>query len=460
MDSYDVVVVGGGPGGYVAAIRAAQLGLRAAVVEREELGGVCLNWGCIPTKALIHNASLVRTVKQGKEFGLSFEGLHYDYGAAVERSRRVSARLVKGVQALMKKNRIDVFRGEAFLSARDRVQVRPDGPELTAKHVILATGGRSRALPGIPFKDPEILSSREAVVLKELPQSLLIIGGGAIGCEFGYVYRAYDVAVTIVEMLPRLLPLEDPEVSAVVEKQFSKQGIQVRTGTKVLSMEVADGGVRARLSGPTGEEEIRADRALVAIGVQGNVENLGLESLGVQTERGFIVVDEQMRTNVPGVFAIGDVTGKVLLAHVASAQGELAAEVIAGHTPRPLHYDDMPRAVYCQPQVASLGLTEEKARERGYDVRTGVFPFRANGKALGQHDWEGFCKVVIDAKYGEVLGAHLVGPEVTELLPAIGLARTLEGTAEDIAGTVHAHPTLSEAIREAVLVALGRAINF
>jgi dihydrolipoamide dehydrogenase len=459
MEAYDVVVIGGGPGGYVAAIRAAQLGLRTAVVEREALGGVCLNWGCIPTKALIHNAALVNTLKQAKEFGISFDGLQVEYAPAVERSRRVTNRLVKGVQGLMKKNGIDVHTGNGYLAGPGRVQVRQDGPELQARNVIIATGGRSRAIPGVAFDGERILSSREAVVLKELPSSMLVIGGGPIGLEFGYVFASYGCAVTVVEMMPHVLPLEDPEVAAIVEKQLAKQGMRIFAGTRVLSVETGDKGVKARVSGPKGEEELEAERILVAIGVQGNTEDLGLEALGIQMERGFIQVNDRMETNVPGVYAIGDVTGKMLLAHVASAQGKVAAEVIAGQTPRPLVYTDMPRAVYCHPQVASVGLTEAMAVERGYEVKTGSFPFRANGKALGQHDWEGFCKFVMDARSGELLGGHLVGPEVTELLPELGVTRTLEGTVEDIAHTVHAHPTLSEVLHETALVTLGRGVH-
>ena len=460
MQTYDVVVIGGGPGGYVAASRAAQLGLRTAVVEREEMGGVCLNWGCIPTKALIYNSSLVRLFKQAGEFGIACDNLRYDYAPAVERSRRVVKRLVTGVNSLMKKNKIDVHHGGGFLTAPGRVQVRPDGPELEARNVILATGGRPRAVPGISFDHPAVMSSREAVVLKDVPKSLLVVGGGPIGIEFGYVFSGYDCAVTVVEMLPRILPLEESEISDVVAKQLGKQGLQFRLESRVTALDDVEGGVRARIAGPKGEEDITAERVLVAIGVRGNIEDLGLEALGVETDRrGFIPVDDRMATNVAGIYAIGDVTGKMPLAHVASAQGEVAAEVIAGHSPAPLAYADMPRAVYCHPQVASMGLTEAEARERGLEVKVGSFPFRANGRALGQHDWEGFCKVITDARYGEILGAHFVGPEVSELLPEFGLARTLEATVEDIGRTVHAHPTLSEAAHEAALGALGRAIH-
>lgn len=460
MDSYDVVVIGGGPGGYTAAIRAAQLGLRTALVEQSELGGVCLNFGCIPTKALLFNAGLVNLVKQAKEFGIAFDDLQYHYAPAFERSRRVVGRLLKGVQALMKKNGIEVYQGSGYLSAPQRVQVRPNGPDLETKNVILATGGRPRALPGIPFQQPEVLSCREAVLLQEVPKSLLIVGAGPIGMEFGYLFRTYDCEVTLVEILPRVLPLEEPEISEAVARAFVKRGVRIHTESRLVSLEVGNGGVSARIAGPKGETSLCVERVLVAVGVQGNIEGIGLETLGVRTEGHFICVDDRMATNVPGIYAVGDVTGKMPLAHVAAAQGVVAAEAIAGQAPSPLRYEDMPRAVYCQPQVASVGLSEAQARERGHEVKTGTFPFRANGKALAQHDWDGFVKVVMDAKTGTLLGAHLVGPEVTELLPEIGLARTLQATAEQVALTVHAHPTLSEALHEAVLAALGRPLNF
>lgn len=442
----------------MAAIRAAQLGLRTAVVEHSDLGGICLNLGCIPTKALIQNASVVNLVKQAGDYGVSCENLTYSYGPAYERSRRVVKRLVTGVGSLMKKNRIDVIKGSGSLAGAGKVKVS-DGTQLGAKNVIVATGARPRSVPGITMDGERVLSYREAVVLKDVPSSMLIIGAGPIGMEFGYVFHSYDCAVTIVEMLPRALPLEEPEISELVQKQFSKQGIQVRTESRVTGLESTPEGVRARIAGPKGEEELTVEKVLVAIGIQANVENIGLEEAGVAMERGCIKIDDQMRTNVPGIYAVGDVTGKMALAHVASAQGEIAAEVIAGHEPAPLVYHDMPRAVYCHPQVASLGLTEAQARERGYDVRVGSFPFRANGKALGLNDWEGYVKIIVDARYGELLGASLVGPEVTELLPELGVTRTLEGTAEDIGRTVHAHPTLSEAVREAALAALGKAIH-
>ncbi|HEX2999955.1 MAG TPA: dihydrolipoyl dehydrogenase, partial [Armatimonadota bacterium] len=390
MEPYDVVVIGGGPGGYVAAIRAAQLGLRTALVEREELGGVCLNWGCVPSKALIHNANLVNTLKNAKEFGISFDNLRCDYAPAVERSRRVSGRLVKGIQMLMKKNHVDVYKGSGFIPAPGKVQVRPDGTELETRTIIVATGGHARTIPGITFDDPLVLSSREAIVMKDLPESLLVIGGGPIGIEFSYVFNAFGCNVTVVEMLPHILPNDEPEIAEVVTKQLTKQGLKIFAGTKMSSLDTTSGKVRAHLSGPKGEEDIEADRVLLAVGVAPNSTDLGLEALGVNIQRGAIQVDDRMATNVPGIYAIGDVTGKMLLAHVASAQGEVAAETIAGLETKPLRYHDMPRATYCHPQAASVGLTEPQARERGHEVKIGSFPFRANGKALGEHDWEGF----------------------------------------------------------------------
>ncbi len=473
---FDVLVIGGGPGGYVAAIRAAQLGLKAAVVEREALGGVCLNWGCIPSKALLRNAELVNIIhEQGKDFGFSFDNFSADFEKAFKRSRQVSQRLVKGVGFLMKKNNIEVINGTARLtspnsavvteaSASAGSQPAPAGREVTAKHIILATGARNRTFPGMETDGERVLGYREAIVLPESPTSLVVIGTGAIGVEFAYVHKAYGAKVTLVEMLPRMLPLEDEEVSQELEKLYVKMGIDVRTNTRVERIERTDGGVRVHAQNAVGEKvTFDAEKALVAVGVQPNVEDLGLEAVGVKTRKGgFIEVDAYMRTNVPSIYAIGDVTGKLMLAHVASAMGMVAAEHIAGHETQGFSDDDylfMPRAVYCQPQVASMGLTEKQAVERGYEINVGRFPFMPNGKALGLNEKNGWVKIIADKRYGEILGVHMIGPEVTELLPEFVLAHNNELTAHEIARSVHAHPTLSEVLMEAAHAVEGAAIH-
>ncbi|GAB4566613.1 MAG: dihydrolipoyl dehydrogenase [Anaerolineae bacterium] len=458
--AYDVVIIGGGPGGYVAAIRAAQLGQKVALVEREALGGICLNWGCIPTKSLLRNAEVVQLLQQGKEFGFSFENLTLDYARAIQRSREVSARLVRGVQFLMKKNAIDVFSGTGRLVDPHQVKVEPDGQVLTGKHIIIATGARSRTIPGVAIDGERVITSREALERTEVPQHLIVVGAGPIGLEFADIYHSYGAEVTIVEMLPRVAPLEDEDVSKALARALQRRGIKTMTGARVEKV-VRDGDtVQVTVSRDDGQETITGDLVLVAIGVQPNVEGLGLEEVGVRLERGAIAINGYMQTNIPHIYAIGDVTGKMPLAHVASAQGIVAAEHIAGKDPEPIEdYTWMPRCIYCHPQVASLGLTEAQAREQGLEVRVGQFPFQANGKALGLGEREGFVKLVVDAKYGELLGAHMIGPDVTELLPELALARTWELTVEEIARSVHAHPTLAEAVMEAAHAALGQAIH-
>ena len=460
--SYDVTIIGAGPGGYVAAIRAAQLGLKAVLVEKEHLGGVCLNWGCIPTKALLRNAEVVSLLGRGKEFGFTVTGLDMDFGAAVDRSRKVSERLVKGIAALMRKNGVEVIEGGGVLQSPHTVEVTLNGGgtrTLETRNVIVATGGQARSIPGITPDGERVLTYREAIVLRELPRSAIIIGAGPIGLEFAHVWSTYGAELTVVEMLPRALPLEDTEISAEIERAFKRRKVRLLTSTRVQGVEATAGGVRVHVASDQGEQALEAERALVAIGVRPNSENLGLEAIGVQTERGNVIVDAAMRTNVPGVYAIGDVTGKLALAHVASAQGLVAAETIAGVETVTLDYEMLPRCTYCQPQVASFGLTEAQAAERGHQVKVGRFPFQANGKALSLGDYEGFVKIVADAASGEILGAHLVGPEVTELLPELVLARHWELTPEEVARTVHAHPTLSEALMEAAHGVFGKAIH-
>jgi dihydrolipoamide dehydrogenase len=464
MPDYDVVVIGAGPAGYVCAIRASQLGKKVAIVDREWLGGVCLNVGCIPSKALLKNAELAHTLRErGAEFGFAVEGLKLDYAAAVRRSRQVADRLVKGVGFLMKKNKIDVHMGTATLAGPGQVSVRDNDRQtstLNAKDVVVATGASTAMIPGVQADGQRVLTYLEAILQETLPKSVVIIGAGAIGLEFASLWNGYGVDVTIVEMLPRVAPLEDEEVSQELAKAFARRGIQVRTGTRVEGIEALKTTVKLQVSKDGASESIDADQALVAIGFKPNTRDLGLEKAGVKLdERGAIAIDERMATNVPGVWAIGDVTGKLMLAHVGSAMGIVCAENIAGVETVALDYEMMPRATYCFPQVASFGLTEAQAKERGHDVKVGRFPFQANGKALGLGDHSGWIKLVTDARYGEILGGHLIGPEVTELLPELTLAQMMELTPAQIARNVHAHPTLSEVLMEAAHAAEGHSIH-
>lgn len=456
---YDLIVIGGGPGGYVAAIRASQLGLRVGLVERDNLGGICLNWGCIPTKALLKNASVIDLFNHAKTFGIQVEKFSADFGAAIDRSRVVSNRLVKGVEFLMKKNKIEVIKGEATLTARDRVEVKPGGQKLIAKNIILATGARPISIPGLPIDGKDVITYREALELRELPSPIAIVGAGPIGMEFAYVYRAYGADVTVVEMLPHLLPKEDAEVSLELEKAMQKFGVKFRVNTKVESAQKVGRKVRLKVSAEGKTEEIEAQKVLAAISVTPNSENLGLEALGVKMTRGAIDVDDKLQTNVAGIYAIGDVTMKLALAHVGSAQGVIAAEAIAGKETRPLDLNNVPRCTYCNPQVASLGLTEAQAKEAGHEIKVGKFAFRNNGKALGLDEYDGFVKLVVDKKYGEILGAHMIGPEVTDLTGELSLAKSMELTPMELAHAVHAHPTLTEVIAEAALDSMGQAIH-
>lgn len=464
MSEYDVVVIGAGPGGYVAAIRAAQLGLKTAIVDKQWLGGVCLNVGCVPSKALLRNAELAHTLRErSKEFGFSFENLKLDYSAAVKRSRQVSDRLTKGVAFLMKKNKIDVYMGAAKLAGKNTVAVTDaEGKtqELAAKNIIIATGAFSSTIPGVTVDGEKIVSYKEAILQEKLPASVVIIGGGAIGMEFATVWSGYGAKVTVVEMLPRVLPLEDEEVSNELAKAFKKRGVQILAGHKVESVQATENGVKVVVNVDGQQTTIEAEQALMAIGFKPNSLNIGLEEAGVElTPRKFVKIDEKMQTNVPNIYAIGDVSGQVLLAHVASAQGVVAAENIAGVETVTLNYTMMPRATYCQPQVASFGYTEAQAKEAGYEIKVGRFPFQANGKALGYGETAGFAKIISDAKTGEILGAHMVGPDVSELLPELTLAQRSELTTAEIARNVHAHPTLSEAIMEAAENAEGHSIH-
>ncbi len=464
MPDHDVIVIGAGPGGYVAAIRAAQLGKKVAIVDKQWLGGVCLNVGCIPSKALLKNAEVAHLLRErGKEFGFQVDGLTLDYAAAVKRSRQVSDRLVKGVGFLMKKNGIEVHLGTAVVEKPGAVGVTAsDGSRktLTAKDIIVATGSSTAMLPGVQADGEHVLTYLEAILQERLPKSVVIIGAGPIGLEFATIWNAYGVAVTVVEMLPRIAPLEDEEVSQELAKAFTKRGIKLLTGARVEKIVAGKAGVEVHVTGEAGAQTVEAEQALVAIGFKPNSGGLGLEAVGVKLDgRGAIEIDERMATNVPGIWAIGDVTGKLMLAHVASAMGIICAENIGGAETTTLTYHNLPRAIYSQPQVASFGLTEAQAREQGLEYRVGRFNFQANGKALGMGDYAGWVKILRDTRYGEILGGHMVGPEVTELLPELTLAQQMELTPAEIARNVHAHPTLSEVLMEAAHAAEGHAIH-
>jgi dihydrolipoamide dehydrogenase len=463
-NQYQVIVLGAGPAGYVAAIRASQLGLKTAIVEKEALGGVCLNIGCIPSKALLNNAELAHTLKhRGQEFGFGFDNLELDYATAFERSRQVAERLVKGVGFLMRKNDIDVYEGRGQLSGSNALHVNlNDGEEeeLSADNVILATGASVRSIPGVEIDGQKVVSYREAIMSDSVPERALIIGAGPIGMEFAYVWVNYGVDVTMVEMLPHLLPNEDPEVSEVVEKAYRKLGVNFHTDMTVEEVDAGGDNVKATLKNG---DELEVDQVLVAVGFRPNVDDIGLDG-ELELERndwGGIAVDGGMRTNVPNIYAVGDLVAPegLMLAHVGSAMGLVAAETIAGHPTIELEYQMLPRCTYCVPQVASFGYTEAQAQEMGYEVNVGKFPFQPNGKALGLGERDGFIKIVADARYGEILGAHLVGPDVTELLPELTLARMNELTAEEIARNVHAHPTLSEVIMEAAHGVEGQPVH-
>jgi len=462
--NYDVVIIGAGPGGYVCAIRCAQLGLKTAVVEREWWGGVCLNVGCVPSKALLRNAEIAHILNErGKDFGFSFDNLKLDYGVAFKRSRQVSDRLTKGVGFLMKKNKIDTYEGTATIKDKSTVEValNEGGSEtLTGSNLVVATGASPSMIPGVEADGERVITYLEAIMQERVPKQAVIVGGGAIGVEFAYVWNSYGCEVTIVEMLPDIVPLEDEEVSKELAKSYKKLGINVLTGARVEGIETLKTKAKVKVSTQDGEQTLDAEQVLVAIGFRPNTEGFGLENTGIQMdERGFPVIDAGMRTSVEGVYAIGDLTGKLMLAHVGSAQGIVCAETIAGVETVELDYDMMPRATYCQPQVASFGYTEAQARERGYEVNVAKFPFQANGKALGLGDYSGFAKLISDAKYGEILGAHMIGPEVTELLPELTLARLWEMTPHEIARNVHAHPTLSETLMELAHGAEGHMIH-
>jgi len=460
--AYDVIVLGSGPGGYPAAIRASQLGKKVAIIEKESLGGVCLNWGCIPTKALLKSAQVYEYAKHATDYGINIGELSTNFEGVIKRSRGVADKMSKGVQFLMKKNKIDVIMGFGKLVAPGKIEVTAaDGTKQIqeAKNIIIATGGRVRELPSMPIDDVKIVGYRKAMVLASQPKSMIVCGSGAIGSEFAYFYNSMGTKVTIVEFMPRIVPVEDEDISKELEKQFKKQGITIMTSSEVVSVDTSGEGVKATIKTATGEVILEADILLSAVGVLANIENIGLEALGIKTEKGKIIVDANGQTNVPGIYAIGDCTPGQALAHVASKEGINAAEHLSGHHPEPIDYNNIPGCTYSTPEIASVGYTEKAAKDAGYEVKVGKFPFMASGKASAAGATEGFVKVIYDAKYGEFLGCHMIGMNVTENIAEAVAARKLETTGHEILNTVHPHPTMSEGLKEATAAAYGEAID-
>jgi dihydrolipoamide dehydrogenase len=461
MTAYDIIVLGSGPGGYVTAIRDSQLGFKTAIVEKESLGGVCLNWGCIPTKALLKSAQVFEYLKHAEDYGLTIKEYDKDFDAVVNRSRNVAAGMSKGVQFLMKKNKIDVIEGHGKILSGKKIAVTKGEKtqEYQAKNIIIATGARSRELPSLPQDGNKVIGYREAMTLAKQPKKLIVVGSGAIGIEFAYFYNAMGTEVTIVEYLDRIVPVEDEEVSKQLERSFKKSGINIMTGAEVTDVDTKGKGVKATVKTSKGEEVLTADIVLSAVGIKTNIENIGLEDVGIAVDRDKILVNDFYQTNLPGYFAIGDVTQGQALAHVASAEGILCVEKIAGHHVEPLDYGNVPGCTYCAPEIASVGLTEVQAKEKGYDIKVGKFPFSASGKAQAGGNSEGFVKVIFDAKYGEWLGCHMIGTGVTDMIAEAVLGRKLETTGHEVLKTVHPHPTMSEAVMEAVADAYDEVIH-
>jgi dihydrolipoamide dehydrogenase len=460
--AYDVIVLGSGPGGYPAAIRASQLGKKVAIVEKESLGGICLNWGCIPTKALLKSAQVFEYAKHSKDYGINIVDPTPDFGGVIGRSRGVADKMSKGIQFLMKKNKIDVIMGYGKLIAPGKLEITAaDGTKKVeeAKNIIIATGGRARALPTMPIDGKKIIAYREAMSLPTQPKSMIVCGSGAIGSEFAYFYNSMGTKVTMVEFMPRLVPVEDEDISKELEKQFKRQGMTIMTNSEVLSVDTSGEGVKAKVKTPTGEVILEADILLSAVGVVANIENIGLEALGIKTEKGKITVDANQQTSVKGIYAIGDCTPGQALAHVAAKEGINAAEHLSGHHPEPMDYNNIPGCTYCLPEIASVGYTEKAAKDAGYEIKVGKFPFIASGKAVASGATEGFVKVIYDAKYGEFLGCHMIGMNVTEMIAEAVVARKLETTAHEILNAVHPHPTMSEGLKEATAAAYGEAID-
>ena len=458
---YDLIVVGSGPGGYVAAIRASQLGMKVGVVERAELGGICLNWGCIPTKALLKSANVFEYIQHAEDYGINVKDASVDFGAMINRSRDVAGAMSKGIQFLFKKNKIDVINGFGKLKAGKKVEVEQDGKktDYTAEHIIIATGARSKELPAMPIDGKKIIGYRKAMTLEERPKKMVVVGSGAIGVEFAYFYNTLGTEVTIVEFLPTIVPVEDEEVSKQLGRSFKKAGVKVMTSAEVTSVDTKGKGCKVTVKSKKGEEVIECDVVLSAVGVTTNLEGIGLEDVGVATDKGKVIVDDYYKTNIPGVYAIGDIVHGPALAHVASAEGITCVEKIAGQTPDPIDYNNIPGCTYCSPEVASVGYTEKAAIEAGYEIKVGKFPFTASGKAKAAGAPEGFVKVIFDAKYGEWLGAHMIGANVTEMIAEVVAARKLETTGHEIIKTIHPHPTMSEAVMEAAAAAYDEVIH-
>lgn len=460
--AYDVIVLGSGPGGYPAAIRASQLGKKVAIIERESLGGICLNWGCIPTKALLKSAQVFEYAKHAADYGIDIVEPKHNFEKIIKRSRGVADKMSKGIQFLMKKNKIDVVMGTGKLLSPGKLEVTSaDGKKqvLEAKNIIIATGARARQLPTLPIDGKKIIGYREAMVLPQQPKSMLVVGSGAIGSEFAYFYNSLGTKTTIVEFLPRIVPVEDEDISKELEKQFKKQGIEVLTNSEVLSVDTNGEGITAKVKTANGEISLTADIVLSAVGVVANIEGVGLEELGIKMDKGKIIVDANQQTNIPGIYAIGDCTPNQALAHKASKEGINAAEHLAGHKPEPIDYNNVPGCTYCYPEIASVGLTEKAAKDAGYEIKVGKFPFMASGKASASGATDGFVKVIYDAKYGEFLGCHMIGNHVTEIIAEAVVARKLETTAHEILNAIHPHPTMSEGLKEATAVAYGEAID-
>ncbi len=461
--NYDIIVIGSGPGGYVTAIRAAQLGMKTAVVEKESLGGVCLNWGCIPTKALLKSANVFEYITHAKDYGISVKDSSADFGAMVDRSRGVANGMSNGIQFLMKKNKIDVLKGTGKVMAGKKVAVTDEKGKVTEytadKGLIIATGARSRQLPNLPQDGEKIIGYREAMTLKKQPKKMVVVGSGAIGVEFAYFYNAIGTEVTIVEYLPNIVPVEDVDVSKQLEKSLKKSGIKVMTGSSVESVDTSGKSNKVKIKTAKGEEVIECDVVLSAVGIEANIENIGLEDVGIATDKGRILVNDFYQTNIPGYFAIGDVVPGPALAHVASAEGIICVEQIAGHHPDPLDYGNIPGCTYCSPEIASVGMTEQQAKDAGYKLKVGKFPFSASGKASAAGAKDGFVKLIFDEQYGELLGGHMIGANVTEMIAEIVAIRKLETTGEELIKTVHPHPTMSEAVMEAAAAAYGEVIH-
>ena len=464
MNDYDLTIIGSGPGGYVCAIRAAQLGLKVCIVEKDNVGGLCLNWGCIPSKALLRNAEILDLFQHAASFGISYENLKSDYGHAIDRSRSIVDQLTRGIASLLRKNQVTYINGSAEILDKNTIMISEknvtEKKEIHSTNIVIATGATPKSLPSLPLDNNTVITSKEALFEKKLPAHIVIIGGGATGVEFAFIYRKYGVDVTIIEAMPSILPNEDADISEALKKSLTEQGISIFTDFRITNADITDNSANLTISNSSEEKVLSCDKILVAIGASANIQSLGLENIDIQTTtNGFIEVDDYMSTNVKGIYAIGDVTGKLLLAHVASAQGVLVAETIAGLDSPKIDYVSVPRAVYCQPQVASLGLSEKEAVDQGYDVKIGVFPLSANGKALATEHRNGFVKIVSDSEIGDILGVHMIGHEVTELISHIAMTKLLEGTTQELGWLIHPHPTISETIKEASLATEKQAIH-